>query len=217
MSLDEKRSNESHSDKRYEHDKGRERDEEVKALLASDLSANFEWLMLIYEKKLKAFVRLSGNPLCAEDIVQETFINAYYALNRITAEQRLKIRIRPWLYRITRNVSLNYCTRYTKLRTISTDSPKVLDILEKTEKGQYPPPDKEIEQKEAYNELYRCIDRLPDKLRLPVLLHYIFELEYQEVAEVLLQPFNTVKSNGLRGFRKLRDMMREESLKTHGT
>jgi RNA polymerase sigma-70 factor, ECF subfamily len=211
MGFDEKRSTGSCSDK------GRERDEELKALLASDLSTYFELLMLVYAQKLIAFtVSLSGNLPYTEDIVQESFIKAYYALERSSSEKILSMNIRAWLYKITYNTYVNYITRYDKFSPVSTDLPEEREYLEITENGHYPPPDKEVEQKETYNELYFCINRLPDKLRLPVLLHYIFELEYQEVAEVLQQPFNTVKSNGLRGFRKLRDMMREERLKIYG-
>jgi RNA polymerase sigma-70 factor, ECF subfamily len=210
MGSDEKRPNETCPGKRYERDKGRERDEELKALLASDLPEYFELLMLTYAKKLITFVSLNGNRDYAEDIVQEAFINAYNALTKIPPEKILSMNIRPWLYTITHNIYLNYCTRYNKFKPVSTDLQEWQDLLEETENGQYPSPDKEVEQKETYNELYLCIDRLPDKFRLPVFLHYISELEYQEVAEVLQQPFNTVKSNGLRGLKKLRDMMRKE-------
>jgi len=210
MGSDEKRPNENCPDERHERDKRRERDGELKALLASDLRTYFELLMRFYEKKLITFVSLHGNQHYAEDIVQEAFINAYNALAKSSAEQILSMNIRSWLYTITRNVYLNYSTRYVKFPSVSTDQQEGQDLLEKTENGQYPSPDKEVEQKETYNELYLRIDCLPDKFRLPVFLHYISELEYQEVAEVLQQPVNTVKSNGLRGVKKLRDMMREE-------
>src|SRR5579859_813894 len=174
MAADEKRSNESRPDKRHERDRGRERDEELKALLASNLPTYFELLMLTYEKKLITFVSLNGNPDYAEDIVQEAFIKAYNALAKMSAEQILSMNIRAWLYTITRNHSLNY-RRDIKFSSISTDLQEGRDLLERTENGQYPPPDKEVEQKETYKELYFCINRLPDKFRLPVFLHYISE------------------------------------------
>ena len=211
MVSNEKRSKQDRPDKRLECDEGHERDKELKALLASDLPTYFKLLMLTYYKKLITFVSLNYNQHYAEDIVQEAFINAYNALAKSSAEQIVSMNIRPWLYTITRNLYLNHCTRYIKVPSISTDIQEGRDLLEKTESGQYAPPDKEVEAKETYNELHRCIKRLPDKFRLPVFLHYISELEYQEVAEVLQQPVNTVKSNGLRGLKKLRKMMREES------
>jgi RNA polymerase sigma-70 factor (ECF subfamily) len=209
MDSNEGRFTTSRSDKRHERD--RERDEELKKLLASNLPKYFELLMLAYASKLIAFVSWNGNPDCAEDIVQETFIKAYNALAKSSVEQIRSMNIRPWLYAIARNLSSNYRTRYTRFSSISTDTQEGRDLLEKIENGQYPSPDGEVEQKEAYSELYLCISRLPDRFRLPVLLHYISDLKYQEVAEILQQPFDTVKSNGLRGLKKLRNMMGKES------
>lgn len=205
MGLDEKRSGEHDPETRYESHK--ERDEKLKALLAEDLPTYFELLMLTYEKKLMTFVRFNYDQSYAEDIVQETFINAYKALAKNSAEYIVSLNIRPWLYTITRNLAVNHCRRFIKFPSISTDVQEGQDLLEQTENGQTPSPEQAIEQQEIYQELSHCIHCLPENLRVPLVLHYISDLEYQEIAEVLQQPVNTVKSNGRRGLKKLQAMM----------
>jgi RNA polymerase sigma-70 factor (ECF subfamily) len=210
MGLDKKRLGENVPDASSPSQRARERDEELKTLLASDLPMYFELLMIAYEKKLIKFVGLNYDRCYAEDIVQETFINVYKALMKRSAEEIVAMNIRSWLYTIVRNCALNHCQRYVKPPSISIDLQEGQDLLEETENGRYLSPDQEAEQKETYEELYLSIRCLPDHLRLPVMLHYIFELEYQEVAEVLQQPVNTVKSNGRRGLNKLRKMIKGE-------
>ena len=56
-------------------------DQELLSLLATDLDDHFRLLVEAYQQRLYLFVlRLVGRPDEAEDIVQEAFLRAYYAL-----------------------------------------------------------------------------------------------------------------------------------------
>jgi RNA polymerase sigma-70 factor, ECF subfamily len=52
-------------------------DEDLPALLATDLDYHFRQLVMLYQQRLYSFaLRLISSPLDAEDIVQETFLRS---------------------------------------------------------------------------------------------------------------------------------------------
>ncbi len=69
-----------------------------------------------YESRLLAFCRhLLGSREDAEDVLQEVIAAAF---NAMLADER-PINVRPWLYRIARNRSLNHLRR---IQAIGVDS-----------------------------------------------------------------------------------------------
>ncbi len=55
--------------------------QELLSLLAGDPDGHFRLLVQVYQQRLYRFaLRLAGRPEDAEDIVQEAFLHAYYAL-----------------------------------------------------------------------------------------------------------------------------------------
>src|SRR5205814_1778913 len=61
-----------------------------------------------YERRLYGFaLRMTGNREDAEEIVQDAFVRAYRALAKMSPEQRAELRLQPWLYTITLNVTRN--------------------------------------------------------------------------------------------------------------
>jgi RNA polymerase sigma factor (sigma-70 family) len=83
-------------------------DERLVALVRRGNAAAFEVLVSRYESRLLSFCRhLLGSREDAEDVLQEVFAAAF---NAMTADDR-PINVRPWLYRIARNRSLNHLRR----------------------------------------------------------------------------------------------------------
>lgn len=187
--------------------------QELKKLLMADLQANFRWLVLCYQDALYNFVRyMLQNPQDAEDLVQELFVKVFGILSSSSPQQWERLELKPWLFTIARNDSLNFVGRAGRRQSkqVSLDRPGERVIFEETVSKHYHSPEREIENKETLEELYRCIKQLSDPLRVSVVLHYIIGLPYQEIAIILNQPENTVKSNGRRGFKALQAMMKEE-------
>src|SRR4030081_1323214 len=91
-------------------------DERLVALVRRGNSAAFEVLVSRYESRLLAFCRhLLGSREDAEDVLQEVLSAAF---NAMIADDR-PINVRPWLYRIARNRSLNHLRR---IQAIGVDS-----------------------------------------------------------------------------------------------
>src|SRR3989440_5966010 len=93
-------------------------DERLVVLTRRGNQAAFEALVGRYESRLLAFSRhMLGSREDAEDVLQEVFAAAF---NAMTADER-PINVRPWLYRIARNRSLNHLRRATAIGVDSMD------------------------------------------------------------------------------------------------
>jgi RNA polymerase sigma-70 factor (ECF subfamily) len=73
---------------------------------------------------------------------------------------------------------------------------------------------------EEYEELYKAVDSLTDKLRIPVILKYLKGFKEAEIAEILDLNVNTVKSRLYKGRQKLKKALAgrnssEEGRKPH--
>src|SRR5450631_4889741 len=94
-------------------------DDRLIAYVRRGNNAAFETLVSRYEVRLLSFCRhLLGSREDAEDVLQEVFAAAF---NAILADDRA-INVRPWLYRIARNRSLNHMRRHTAIGMDSMDT-----------------------------------------------------------------------------------------------
>lgn len=187
--------------------------EEIRIRLANDLDGSFELFMEIYQHDLYNFVwYMLHHPQDAEDVLQETFLKAYRALSRFSAAQWEVLRPQPWITAIARNLCIDRINQKKQTAGPSIDTPE-RDYFEVREDQISYSLEGAMERNETNDELHQCIQRLPLTLRTPVILHYILEIPYREIATILDQPLNTVKSNGYRGFKMLQMLVQEQSMK----
>jgi len=66
------------------------------------------------------------------------------------------------------------------------------------------------EEKEDFSDLHAAVQRLPEKLRLAVVLYYFRELNIGETAEILNIPPGTVKSRLSKSRILLKEMINDE-------
>jgi len=180
-------------------------DADILALLATDLRHSYEQLVSTYWHQLKVFVlRQAGSPReDAEDIVQEAFVRAYYALERYPAQRILALKVRPWLYKITWSVYCNYTERSKLPQSVPLDTSKDSAFLELEDDG-HEQPEEAFENEERRRELVALVDTLPQRYRQVVSLHYFEDLGYQEIADIFNQPTGTVRVSVHRGIGLLR-------------
>lgn len=146
---------------------------------------------------LRVAQRLTGNPADAEDLVQETLVRAYRAIDRFDGRHP-----RAWLLTIQRNTRRSM-TRKTRpqLPSASADSPTVTAASsEGTENHVI---DRVLDA-EVAAEVAAELGNLSDNHRTIVALVDIDGLSYQEAAEVLGIPRGTVMSRLHRARTRLR-------------
>jgi RNA polymerase sigma factor (sigma-70 family) len=157
-------------------------DERLIALIRRGNHHAFEALMSRYQARLLAFCRhMLGSREDAEDVLQEVFAAAF---NAIQADER-PLNVRPWLYRIARNRSLNHLRR---VQPIGVDS---MDVH--LSEGGITTADK-VHKREEFRLLLGDVQTLPETQRTALLLREIDALSYEQIAEAMDNTVPSVKS-----------------------
>jgi RNA polymerase sigma-70 factor, ECF subfamily len=178
-------------------------EEELPALLATDLRGYFDLLVLSYASQLYAFaLRWIGNSTDAEDIVQGAFERAFITLSNYPAPHIRTMNLRPWLYKVILNVARNYVSRY-KLNAVSLELVEDEEVFERDEDWQYQP-ELVVENTERRRELEALVATLAPCYRNAISLCYFGDLSYQETANALNMSIGTIKFYVHRGLELLR-------------
>ena len=173
-------------------------------LTAEKVAGYYEQLVAKYWQQLNSFIqRRTSNQQDAEDIVQEAFVHAYYALERYPLQQIRTLQARPWLYKITWNVYRNYMSRTKPPLALSLDDHEG-DLLLELDDEYEERPDAIFERGERRRELESLVNELPEQYREVINLYYFDELSQQEIADLLNRPVGTIKTHVYRGLRMLR-------------
>jgi RNA polymerase sigma factor (sigma-70 family) len=157
-------------------------DERLIALIRKGNSSAFEALVARYESRLLAFCRhLLGSREDAEDVLQEVLAAAF---NAILADQRT-INVRPWLYRIARNRSLNHLRKTQAVGVDSMDTHFSEHGASAADK---------VHQREAFRILVGDIHELPETQKTALVLREMDALSYEQIAEAMETTVPSVKS-----------------------
>ncbi len=157
-------------------------DERLIALIREGRHAAFEALFSRYQSRLLAFCRhMLGSREDAEDVLQEVFAAAF---NAILADER-EINVRPWLYRIARNRSLNHLRRASAIGMDSMDTHFADGGLSTAEK---------VMRRESFRQLIGDVQQLPETQRTALLLREIDALSYEQISDAMETTVPAVKS-----------------------
>jgi RNA polymerase sigma-70 factor (ECF subfamily) len=168
---------------------------------------NFERVVDDYQRRLYGFaLRMTGNREDAEEIVQDAFVRAFRALGKMSEEQRAELRLQPWLYTITLNVTRNRL-RSKRPTNVALDSLADPDaLLNETQEGPEQP-EEVVERGTDVELVEQALLQLPMHLRAAATLRFIEGRSHPEIAEILNQPIGTVKSHVHRAVRILRRIL----------
>lgn len=169
-------------------------DVELVAAVEFDLEAFGELIRRHQDFVYGAALRVVRNPVLAQDVAQDAFVRAYKAL----PDFRGQAAFRSWLYRIATNLALNAVQRRREYP--AEEIPEAV-----TPSG----PEREMMRGVMAAHLRAAIDELPDDLKIPLVLREYESLSYQEIADTLELPLNTVRTRILRARRALRSAMEE--------
>lgn len=150
--------------------------------------------------------RMVGDAHAAEDLSQDTFVKIWKNLRRYDVTKPF----RTWLFAIAKNVAIDYL-RKKKNPTFSEieneDGQEISDTIQDVQ----PLPPEILERAELAQDLERALLQIPPESRSIILMHEMEDLTFQEIADALKKPMNTVKSR----YRRALLMMREILGKTH--
>lgn len=154
----------------------------------------------LYEMHLKRIYRFLFFQLkdeqTAEDLTEETFIKAWDKISSFRIKRGGTFK--AWVFKIAQNLALDYFRKKPTIPLSEIPEPKSYDNLEE-----------KIDLDEKSEELIKAIDRLPTALKQAVILRYLEELPYVQVAKALGKRKSTVRVMVFRALKILRKELQE--------
>ncbi|MGZ5494780.1 MAG: RNA polymerase sigma factor [Thermoanaerobaculia bacterium] len=167
----------------------------------------FERLIERFESALFNYAhRILQNPFDAQEVVQDAFLRAHRALTRqYDAERVGKLAVRPWLFRIVRNLCFN--KQRSKRRSTALEEP-----LHTFDDGRLGPflvhaGSSNLEKKEELAQLDRAMSKLPVEARELIVLRFIEEMSYAEMSKTTGSNEASLRGKVFRSLKLLRDAL----------
>ena len=133
----------------------------------------------------------------AADAAQEALVKVWRGCATVPEAKR-----RAWCARVARNAALDHIRRRNVRPRPAADPDSLPEPLSQT-----PAPDAHAEAAEFQRELDRALDTLGEPYRSIVVLREVEGLAYQEVADTLDLPLNTMKVYLHRAKKRLREAL----------
>jgi len=164
---------------------------------------SFDHLVKKYQKKIYFLAyRMVKNRDAADDIAQETFINAYSSIKSF----KLGYSFYSWLYRICMNLSINHLKRQ-KFVIPESQFEEEVNPLEKETITEDPL--SLLVQKERERKIEQAIDSLSSKYKAVFILKVYEDLSYEEIAQTLKISLGTVMSRLFRARERLQKLLKD--------
>jgi RNA polymerase sigma factor (sigma-70 family) len=165
----------------------------ISRVLVSDDRAAFGELVLRHQSAVRRFLRhlASGDAALADDLAQETFIQAYRGLARFRGDASFS----TWLFGIAHNHWRN-ARRQQRAHGLLTDHEAEKEIL--------PSPSRSAD---LQHDLAAALRQLLPEEQTALHLSYQQGLSHSEIAHVLGWPLGTVKTHLARSKEKLRQLL----------
>ena len=187
-----------------------EEDRELVERALAGQEAAFQQLMQKYQRALYHHIRrIVRERQELEDLVQESFIKAFGALDSYSSQYAFS----TWLYKIATNHSIDFL-RKKKLSTMSIDAPvrtKEGEVEYELPDSTYRP-DRHIVEDQRKTIIQAAIDNLPEKYHRVIVMRHQQDKSYEEIARELDLPLGTVKAHIFRARELLNKYLREQRL-----
>lgn len=152
----------------------------------------FDILVQKYQFKLtKLISRYVHDPSEVMDVAQEAFLKAYRALPSFRGESAFY----TWLYRIGVNTAKNHLiSQGRKPPNVDIDAEDAGYLEGGSELKDFATPERLLIRDEIEQTVQTAIERLPDDLRVAIVLRELEGLSYEEIAQRMDCPVGTVRS-----------------------
>lgn len=139
----------------------------------------------------------------AEDLYQQTFLKALESDVKLDWDQNPK----AFFFSFAHNLWKSDRRKNARRAAIAPSKP----LDDETENLLYS--DENVEEKVFRKELIKqtneIIESLPEKIRIPLTLHYLFELPVEQIAQMIKKPPGTIKSRLFKGRTLIKKRLEE--------
>ena len=170
----------------------------------------FEVLVTRHRRPIFNFVlRYVRDPVAAEDVTQDCFLRVVRSAESYVREAKFT----TWLFTIARNLCVDAARRGKHRNMASLDAPIGDDEGKGTKVDLVasggPAVDRQAIGTELKSRMQQAIAELPEEQREIFLLREVGDLQFNEIAEIIGVPENTVKSRMRYALEKLREALAE--------
>ena len=170
----------------------------ISRILAGDDTA-FSALVQKYQKGIHALVwRKIGDFQYAEELTQDTFLNAYKKLSTLKEPSQFV----GWLYVIANRLCINWIQRHkSKMQSLASTP---MEEIEHSSYNHYVLEQREVEATERRHRLVKTLlEKLPESERTVITLYYLGGMQSKEIGKFLGVSVNTVTSRLQRARKRL--------------
>lgn len=163
-------------------------------------SRAYESLVRKYQKSIYFLChRMTGAHQSADDLAQETFVKAFFALSKFKEE----LSFFAWIRRIAVNSTLNYLKIRNREKPLAENNPGPVE----NSRLHTARPERRLEHKRMEQTFNEALHSLPSDQRAIFILRVYEDQSYQEIAQTLNIPHGTVMSRLSRARQKLKHAM----------
>jgi RNA polymerase sigma-70 factor (ECF subfamily) len=167
----------------------------------------FETLVERYQKSLYNFaLRMLGSEEDASDMTQEIFLRVY----KSAPNYEVKAKFATWIFRIAKNLCLNFIRdkKNTPLPS-NFDNETEFEIPDSNITNN---PLRTVEAKEMSRRVAQAVHKLPESLKITVILCKYHEMPYEEAAEIMGCTVNALKIRIHRARKLLAEYLNSDSI-----
>ena len=162
----------------------------------------FESLYREYYQKVYAFLyRLCADADLAEDLTQETFLQAYRSFHKFRGD----CEVFTWLAAIGKHVYF----KYLKKKKLQLDAAN-LELVAKSYMEGDVNPEEHIHKKDVEEAVRKVVENIPQKYRDVVLLRIYAELPFSQIAQILKISESSAKVIYFRAKKMLMEVLKHE-------
>ncbi len=175
--------------------------------------AAFRRLLERHLSSVHAFVfQIVRDRVMADDIVQETFIKVWTHLARFDKTRSFK----TWLFIIAKRTAFDFCKKNNRTVPFSSfaDEEGKTGFEEMDDESMLP--DELLERKDIAVSVDRALGSLPESSRSILILAYKEDFSLREIADILGESYNTVKSRHNRAIKRLKEAVLKDAPETRG-
>ena len=164
---------------------------------SGDIEA-FEYILSFYEKSIYNYcLRILKNSPNAKDAAQETFIKVYTHRKSIDPEKNIK----TWIFTIATNTVYDFLRSKKRKREVNLDEEFETNSNFETYYSQ--------REEGLVSDVDKALEQINPEYKRVILLFYQQGFGYQEIADILKMPINTVKTHISRGKEQLKEILQE--------
>ncbi len=138
----------------------------------------------------------------AQEIAQVALVRCYFEILK-----NGNLKIKPWLMKVVKNLCIDW-KRLAQRRTLSLD--EIKDSGKEPAARKRWRPDTEIMRKEQHEQIQRAFDSLPAEQRRAMVLKYVQELTYEDIASIMGVSLTKLKSLLYRARVSFRKKLQEQ-------